>query len=62
MHRRLRPKVLECHDEVILMYNSAGVSCQIVSAKEARLLHGWPNLALLGIHVSYNFRRICALM
>ena len=46
VHRRLRPKVLECHDEVILMYKFRRCIVSDNSAKEARLLHGF-NLALL---------------
>ena len=47
----LRPKVLECHDEVILVHKFSRCIVSDNSAKEARLLHGF-NLALLGLHVS----------
>src|SRR5215467_8797061 len=46
MHRRLRPKVLECHDEVILMYKICRCIASNNPAKKARLLHGC-NLALV---------------
>src|ERR1051326_5922056 len=48
MHWRLRPKVLECHDEVILMHKVRRCIASNDSAKKARLLHGC-NLALLGL-------------
>src|SRR5437773_7311704 len=48
MHWRLRPKVFECHHEVILMHKIRGCITSDNPAKKARLLHGC-NLALLGL-------------
>src|SRR5260370_37773489 len=48
MARCLRPKILECHDEVIFMHKVRGCIAFDNSAKKTRLLHGF-NLALLGV-------------
>ena len=48
MHGSLRPKILKCYDEVVLMYKVRGCFVFDDSAKQTRLLHGF-NLALLGV-------------
>ncbi len=48
MDRCLRPKILECHDEVVFMHKVRGCIAFDNSAKKTRLLHGF-NLALLGV-------------
>ena len=47
MNGRLRPKIFECHDEVIFMHKVRGCFAFNDSAKKTCLLHGF-NLALLG--------------
>ena len=48
MHGRLRPEVLKCHHEVILVHKLGGCIMSDNSAKKTHLLHGC-NLALLGL-------------
>src|SRR5437763_13786504 len=48
MDRSLRPKILECHDEVVFMHKVCGCIAFDNPAKKTRLLHGL-NLALLGV-------------
>ena len=48
MNGSLRPKILKCNDEVVLMHKVRGCFVFDDSAKKTRLLHGF-NLALLGV-------------
>src|SRR6266516_3928937 len=48
MNGSLRPKILKCNDEVVLMHKVRGCFVLNDSAKKTRLLHGF-NLALLGV-------------
>src|SRR5437867_8352365 len=48
MNGSLRPKILKCYDEVVLMHKVRGCFVLNDSAKKTRLLHGF-NLALLGV-------------
>src|SRR5262249_237747 len=48
MNGSLRPKILKCDDEVVLMHKVRGCFVFDDSAKKTRLLHGF-NLALLGV-------------
>jgi outer membrane protein insertion porin family len=48
MDRSLRPKILECHHEVVFMHKVCGCIAFDDPAKKTRLLHGL-NLALLGV-------------
>src|SRR2546427_10220511 len=48
MNGSLRPKILKCNDEVVLMHKVRGCFAFNDSAKKTCLLHGF-NLALLGV-------------
>ena len=54
MNGSLRPKILKCYDEVVLMHKVRGCFVLNDSAKKTRLLHGF-NLALLGVILCTTF-------